>query len=140
MEFSIIKQGSSYRSIYVAEVVGYTEKGNKITENKFTFLDVLHFTSPCNYSSYLKQWQVEEEKSIFPYQYYSSVEELEEATEFPSKTAFYSDLTDKTVSDEDYVNSKNEYDTRRQLPGKHIMYNTLYNVLYLIMYNRLHNV
>jgi len=99
----MIKQGTSYRSIYV--------------EKKFAFLDTLHFTSPCSYSGYLKQWGVEEEKSIFPYQYYSSVEELEESTEFPPKTAFYSDLTGRTVSDEDYNNSKTEFDTRSQLPG-----------------------
>ena len=102
-QFQIIKQGSSYRSIYL--------------EKKFAFLDVLHFTSPCNYSGYLKQWGVEEEKSIFPYQFYSSVEELEAATEFPPIEAFYSDLTGRTVSAEDYAVSKNEFDTRRQLPG-----------------------
>ena len=131
-EFSIIKQGSSYRSIYVIDKIMEDEKETKV--NKFAFLDVLHFTSPCNYSNYLKQWGVTEEKSIFPYQHYSSIEELEEATEFPPKTAFYSDLTDKTVSDEDYDNSKNEYDTRRQLPGKHIIYKTLY-IIQCTMYN-----
>ena len=102
-EFQIIKQGSSYRSIYV--------------EKKFAFLDTLHFTSPCNYSGYLKQWGVEEEKSIFPYQFYSSVEELEAATCFPPIEAFYSELTGRTVSDEDYAISKNEFDKRRGFPG-----------------------
>jgi len=80
-------------------------------------MDVLHYTSPCNYSGYLKQWGVTEEKSIFPYQFYSSVEELEAATEFPVQSAFFSELTEKDVSDEDYHTAKNEYDTRRCLPG-----------------------
>ena len=80
-------------------------------------MDTLHFTSPCNYSGYLKQWGVTEEKSIFPYQYYSSVEELEASTCFPPKHAFYSELTEKDVSDEDYNTAKNEYDTKSCLPG-----------------------
>jgi len=102
-QFQIIKQGSSYRSIYV--------------EKKFAFLDVLHFTSPCSYSGYLKQWGVTEEKSIFPYQYYDTIEQLEAATSFPPIEGFYSDLTEKSVTDEDYEKSKTEFDTRRCLPG-----------------------
>ena len=101
----IIKQGAQYRSIYT---------------HRFTFGDCLNYSSPCNYSNYLKQWKVSEEKSIFPYQHFASIEQLEAAIEFPTKDAFYSDLTQQGVSDEDYENAKKEYDSRRELPGKHI--------------------
>ena len=102
MEVDVIKQGAQYRSIYTAE---------------FAFRDCLHYSSPCSYSNYLKQWKVQEEKSIFPYQYYNSIEELETATEFPPREGFYSELTGRNVSEEDYVKSKREFDNRKSLPG-----------------------
>ena len=56
------------------------------------FKDVRHYTSPCNLDKFLKTWQAPAEKSVFPYQKYSSIEELEQATEFPPIEDFYSDL------------------------------------------------
>ena len=56
------------------------------------FKDVRHYTSPCNLDKFLKTWQAPAEKSVFPYQLYSSIEELEQATEFPPIEDFYSDL------------------------------------------------
>ena len=114
---SCLKKGAQYFSIYT---------------DLFTFTDVLHYTAPCNYSNYLKQWGVVEEKSIFPYQYYSSIEELKEATEFPPIEAFYSDLTKSTVSHDDYIKSKEEYDQRRNLPGK--IYTRVYIRTYMYIY------
>ena len=102
-EISCLKKGAQYFAIYT---------------DMFTFTDVLHYTSPCKYSDYLKQWGVVEEKSIFPYQYYSSIEELEAASEFPPIEGFYSDLTETNVSEEDYAKAKEEFDQRRNLPGK----------------------
>ena len=118
LKINMIKQGAQYRSIYT---------------ERFTFGDCLNYSSPCKYSNYLKQWKVHEEKSIFPYQYYSSVEELEAATDFPPKQAFYSDLTEVGVTDEEYESAKNEYDSRRALPGKYI-YTGIYPYIYTYMY------
>ena len=56
------------------------------------FKDVRHYTSPCNLDKFLKTWQAPAEKSVFPYQKYSSIEELEQATEFPPIEDFFSDL------------------------------------------------
>ena len=120
LKIDIIKKGAQYRSIYT---------------ERFTFGDCLNYSSPCKYSNYLKQWKVTEEKSIFPYQYFSSIEELEAATDFPPKEAFYSDLTEVGVTDEEYENAKNEYDLRRALPGKYIyMYIYMYIHPYIYMY------
>ena len=112
---SCLKKGSQYFAIYT---------------NDYVFTDVLHFTSPCNYSSYLKQWGVVEEKSVFPYQHFSTIEELESTKEFPPKEAFFSDLSTKGVSQDDYSNAKKEYDTRRKLPG--IIYYTKYIIINII--------
>ena len=100
---SCLKKGAQYFAIY---------------SDRFTFTDVLHYSSPCSYSNYLKQWRVSEKKSIFPYQYYSTIEELEQATEFPPIEGFYSDLTMSSVSHEDYIKAKAEFDQRKNLPGK----------------------
>ena len=51
-----------------------------------------HEKAPCPLSHYLKQWQAPAEKSIFPYSLYSSIEELQRATEFPKHEDFYSSL------------------------------------------------
>ena len=96
-----------------------------ITTEQYMFNDCLHFSTPCNYSNYLDQWGVREDKSIFPYQLFSSVEELEATVEFPAIEAFYSNLTEKNVSVEDYMKAKTEYETRRRLPGKYKIYNIL---------------
>ena len=56
------------------------------------FKEVRHYTSPCNLDKFLKTWQAPAEKSVFPYQKYSSIEELEQSTEFPPIEDFYSDL------------------------------------------------
>ena len=101
-KISVIKKGAQYQFI---------------TTERFIFNDCLHFSSPCTYESYLKQWGVTDEKSIFPYQYYSTIEQLEAATEFPPIEAFYSDLTERNVSENDYKKAKEEYDTNRNLPG-----------------------
>jgi len=134
LKIDIIKKGAQYRSIYT---------------ERFTFGDCLNYSSPCKYSNYLKQWKVTEEKSIFPYQYFSSIEELEAATDFPPKEAFYSDLTEVGVTDEEYLNAKNEYNSRRALPGKDIymhiyiyiyisIYTCIYNCIYKCIYTRIY--
>lgn len=101
---NVLKRGARYFTISTEEVV---------------FNDSLNFTAPCNLSSYLKQWKVKEEKSIFPYQFFSSVEELKECTEFPPINAFYSSLTKKTVEQDIYDRTKAYFDYCKSLPNQH---------------------
>ena len=48
-----------------------------------------------------KQFDLLGRKGIFPYEYINSVDRLNE-DRLPSKSAFYSQLTDSDISDEDY--------------------------------------
>ena len=57
-----------------------------------SFRDVINYNAPCSLDIYLKTWNGEYSKSIFPYTFFKSVEELKSYTEFPPKEAFYSDL------------------------------------------------
>ena len=93
----------------------------KLDERKssITFRDTLNYTSPCRLSKYLKQWGAKLEKSIFPYSYYSSVEELQAALEFPPYEAFYSDLTQSNVDFAEYESAKQEFERRKALPVDH---------------------
>ena len=78
----VIKKGSGYMTLHLIHPNGL----------EVVFKDVRHYTSPCNLDKFLKTWQAPAEKSIFPYQKYSSIEELEQTTEFPPIEDFYSDL------------------------------------------------
>ena len=57
-----------------------------------SFRDVINYNAPCSLDSYLKTWNGEYSKSIFPYTFFKSVEELRTHSEFPSKEAFFNDL------------------------------------------------
>ena len=87
-----------------------------ITTKQFKFNDTLNFTSPCNYSKYLKQWRVDELKSIFPYQHFNSIEQLQATTEFPPHSAFFSSLTQKNVDLDEYERCRAEFNRRKALP------------------------
>ena len=78
----VIKKGSGYMTLHLIHPNGL----------EVVFKDVRHYTSPCNLDKFLKTWQAPAEKSVFPYQKYSSIEELEQATEFPPIEDFFSDL------------------------------------------------
>ena len=83
------------------------------------FKDTLNFTAPSSLSKYLKQWNVKESKSIFPYELFNRIEDLESCEEFPSQEKFYSNLKKCGVSDEEYEKAKNLYDQRHNLPIGH---------------------
>ena len=42
------------------------------------FKDIYNFTSPCSLDKYLKQWGVTETKSVFPFNAFNSIEQMEE--------------------------------------------------------------
>ena len=99
--------------------INVLKKGNayySISTPVFTFKDALNFTSPCNLSKYLRQNDVSEKKSIFPYSLYHSIEEMDAYTEFPPRAAFYSELKGTTVSEADYEDAKSEFYRRKELP------------------------
>ena len=102
--FSFIKKGAQYFCLQTEQ---------------FVFNDTLHFTSPCSYAQFLKQWGVSEKKSIFPYQLFSNIEQMEATIDFPSHASFHSDLTESNVSLEDYNISKCLYESRQKLPQNH---------------------
>lgn len=82
----------------------------------FIFKDVYFFTAPISMAKYLKQNGVKEQKSVFPYTAFNSVEDMARQIEFPEYLKFYSDLTQQNISIEDYERAKNEYDRRKLLP------------------------
>ena len=84
-----------------------------------SFRDVLHYTSPCNLDSYLRQWKAKCTKSIWPHGYFNSIESITKHVDFPPKTAFFNNLKQTEVNDDDYNAAKLEYDTRRLLPHHH---------------------
>jgi len=101
------------------EAPNFIKKGASyfhIETKLFIFNDTLHFSAPCSYSQYLKQWGVAEYKSIFPYELYSSVEELEAAIEFPDRSAFFNQLKNQELPVEEYNRAAQEYNRRKDLP------------------------
>ena len=83
------------------------------------FKDAYLFTSPCKLSKYLAKNQVQEEKSIFPYSAFNSIEELKAQIEFPSYEAFYNELTQSNIDSSEYEKAKSEYYRRKSLPDGH---------------------
>ena len=85
-----------------------------------TILDVLSFSAPCSLDKYFKQWYTGElKKSIFPYQLFNSIEDIECQISFPKYNEFYSDLKGKNVSEAEYIAAREEYNRRRKLPNGH---------------------
>ena len=90
-----------------------------VRADRVTFKDILLFSSPCSLSKYLKQNDILEEKSIFPYSYYSNVTEIEGQIDFPPYEAFYSELKKINVDFEEYEKAKAEFYRRKGLPSDH---------------------
>ena len=53
------------------------------------------------------------------FSYFSSIEEIRSTVEFPPKSAFFSKLKQAEVTDDEYNESKQLYDTRCSLPDDH---------------------
>ena len=86
VKINILKKTASY---FTLELI----KDEKLpTEKRISFRDVRNYCPPCGLDKFLRTWEAPFSKSIFPYQRYSSVEELAQATEFPSKEAFFNSL------------------------------------------------
>ena len=78
---SCVKRGTNYLSMTLVK--------NGDREHRISFKDVMNYTSPCTLDKFCKNWGSKLHKSIFAYSYYSSVEQLLTATEFPPQSAFF---------------------------------------------------
>ena len=86
IEISILKKAAMY---FHVELIADKKQP---TEKRISFRDVRSYCPPCTLDTFLKSWEAPFSKSIFPYQRYGSVEELAQATEFPSKADFFNSL------------------------------------------------
>lgn len=75
-----------------------------ISNGDFKFLDIVHFLPPgTSYAKFLATFRVAEKKSFFPYEWFTSVDKLNE-TALPPPEAFYSSLKgSNTLESEEYI-------------------------------------
>ena len=90
-----------------------------ISSEDFILKDIMNFGPPVSLSKFFKMWGVEEKKSIWPYSYFSSIEQIDACEEFPPRDAFFNDLKEKEMSLSDYSEAKAEFDRRKNLPNNH---------------------
>ena len=85
LDVSVIKKGSSIFNLILRK-----EEGDRVAV--LSKRDTCNFNAPCSLDDYLMTWNGDYSKSIFPYTFFKSVEELRTHSEFPSKEAFFNDL------------------------------------------------
>ena len=68
MNISFLKRSTKYISVTIDDL---------------NFQDIILLSVPCSLSKYLKTWKIKECKSVFSYDYFQSVEQLENYEEFP---------------------------------------------------------
>ena len=91
-----------------------------IQNDTLAFKDALRFSSPCSYDKFVKVWEVQNEKSIWPYSLYNSVEEIRNAKKFPKYTDFRSSLKGGALPDKKlYIKTAREFHRRKLLPTGH---------------------
>jgi hypothetical protein len=96
--FNSIKKGSLYFTV---------------STECFTFKDAMLFGCPMTLSAFLKQAEIKEEKSIWPYEYFHAVDEITECHSFPPYEAFYSNLKGENIDYALYQREKTIYETRK---------------------------
>ena len=93
---NIIKRGSGYFHLSL---------------NNLLFVDMINYLSPQSLSTFVKSWEIEEPKHIFPYDFFDSIESIVAQTKFPDYNAFKSKL--KTEKNEksitEYYSLCNKY-------------------------------
>jgi len=104
-KISILKKMSSYFTISTERLI---------------FKDVLRYTAPCSYDKFVKVWEAPTTKSIWPYSYYGSVEEMKADKKFPPLEVFKSELKGGQKPDmPTYIAAKTEFFRRKLLPKGH---------------------
>ena len=85
---NVIKRGNKFMSVQIENII---------------FCDVLNFTSGCTLDSFARMWGSKQAKGIFPYEKYTSIEEMEDDSRWPDMKDFKSTLkraTNKTKLEE----------------------------------------
>ena len=82
----------------------------------FVLKDMMNFGPPVSLSKFFKMWGVSERKSIWPYTYFDSIEQIKTCSEFPDRAAFYNDLKEVEMNETDYNEAKTEFYRRKNLP------------------------
>ena len=103
-DVSLLKKGAAYF---------------QISSDSLIFKDALSLSAPCSLEKFLKNWESTAKKSIWPYSYFSCIEEIRAQKTFPKLSAFYSELKGKTVDLNEYIFAKGEFMRRRLLPKSH---------------------
>ena len=74
-----------------------------LSTDKLKFLDMTNYIAPgFSYDKYLKAYVCKITKGFFPYEYMDCLERLDDKA-LPAKEAFFSQLKNEGISDEDYV-------------------------------------
>lgn len=111
---------------------------NCISTNKFKFLDITQYLSPgTSYAKFLKAFKVKSPKEFFPYQWFTSIEKLDEVSlpEFEcedSQDPWYSDLKGGSVLNDGEKSAAENFEHAKQIWREQNM-QTFKD--YLIMYN-----
>ena len=89
-------------------VVKKTNQYTAVVTSKFKFLDILNYLAAgCNYSKFLKAYDVQASKSYFPYEWFDDVDKLND-DRLPPYDAFFSKLKNANVLQMEYA----EWETR----------------------------
>ena len=100
-------------------VLKKSNRYTSITFGNIQFKDTLQFTAPTSLSKFLAQWNVAEQKSVFPYEKWDRVESLRTETTFPAYEEFWSTLRQSNVDLEEYSKAKELFDYRMSLSPSH---------------------
>ena len=73
------------------------------------FRDVLNYSVKTNLSTFVKTWGVSEQKGVWPYELYQTVEEICSAKEFPAYQTFKSSLSSNKALEEHKQQAKRLY-------------------------------
>ena len=81
-------------------------------------------------------WEIEEEKLIWPYTLYNSIDEIKQSKNFPKYSEFSSELRGGELPDKNlYIKIKTDFARKRLLPKNHP--DKLYSMLgFLKVYNK----
>ena len=103
-DINVIKQ--PLMSCLLHDIDFVVKKNDALTcvqTERLRFLDAINYISPgFSYAKYLTAYGVEECKGVFPYEWLDGLDKLAFPS-LPPREAFYSSLTQKNVSEEDYA-------------------------------------
>ncbi len=98
-----------------------------VLTDHFRFLDITNYLSPgISYANYLKAFDCSKSKFFFPYEYFTSLDILDEKT-LPPHEKFYSSLKDSNITKEEYAYCKQQWNENKMSCMKD----------YLVYYNSL---